>query len=76
MKDQDSIGRARQLTPPLQRRNILYGMEEDDGLPPAEVPSLEDVHEAARLANIHESIMAMPQGYETVCLQLCTTRCT
>ena len=31
-----------------------------------EVPTMEAAQEAARLANIHETIQAMPQGYETV----------
>ena len=35
-------------------------------MPAAEVPSLEAAQEAARLANIHETITAMPQGYDTV----------
>ena len=47
-------------------RNIIYGLEEEDGMPASEVPSLEAAQEAARLANIHETITAMPQGYDTV----------
>lgn len=49
------------------RRNILYGLEEEDGVPAEQVPSDEDVQEAARLANAHDFVMAMPQGYDTVC---------
>jgi ABC-type multidrug transport system fused ATPase/permease subunit len=30
------------------RRNILYGMEAEDGVPPEEVPTQQDVEEAAR----------------------------
>ena len=33
---------------------------------PGEKPSMEDIVRAARLANAHEFIMALPQGYETV----------
>ena len=48
------------------RRNILYGLEVEDGVLPEEVPSSEDVEEAARLANAHDFIMAMPPGYGPV----------
>ena len=29
-------------------RNIMYGLEEDDGVAPGEVPTQEDVEQAAR----------------------------
>ena len=48
------------------RRNIVYGLEVEDGVPAEQVPSDGDVEEAARLANAHDFIMAMPQGYDTV----------
>ena len=49
------------------RRNILYGLEEEDGGSPGDVPSADDVEQAARLANAHSFIIGWPQGYETVC---------
>ncbi|GLC45649.1 hypothetical protein PLESTB_001790300 [Pleodorina starrii] len=39
--------------------NIAYGMEHDS-------PSQEDIEEAARAANAHEFIMALPEGYNTL----------
>lgn len=48
------------------KRNILYGLEREDGVPAAEVPSQADVEHAAQLANIHHVIQAMPQGYDSV----------
>lgn len=48
------------------RRNILYGLEEEDGEPPGSVPSMDEVEQAARLANAHGFISDWPQGYETV----------
>ena len=48
------------------KRNICYGLEEEDGVPPNEQPTQEEVEQAARLANAHDFIMAMPQGYDSV----------
>lgn len=30
------------------RRNIIYGLEEEDGVPPEAVPTQEDIEQAAR----------------------------
>lgn len=49
------------------RRNILFGLEADDGVPPHEIPSDNDVEEAAKLANAHDFVMALPAGYDTDC---------
>lgn len=49
------------------RRNICFGLEAEDGLPPEEQPSKEEVEEAAKRANAHEFISAWPEGYETEC---------
>ena len=35
-------------------------------MPAAEVPTQADVERAARLANIHHVIQAMPNGYDSV----------
>jgi ATP-binding cassette subfamily B (MDR/TAP) protein 1 len=37
------------------------------GARPGHDPSEEELHEACRLANIHETIMELPQGYDTEC---------
>jgi len=42
------------------RRNIMYGLEGTD-----REPSMEEIKEAARLANAASFIEALPQGYET-----------
>lgn len=49
------------------KRNICYGLEAEDGVPAAEVPTQADVERAARLANIHHVIQAMPHGYDSEC---------
>ena len=48
------------------RRNICYGLEEEDGVPSGEQPSFAQIEEAAKSANAHEFIMRLPEGYETV----------
>jgi ATP-binding cassette subfamily B (MDR/TAP) protein 1 len=37
------------------------------GAGPGHAPSDEEIHEACKLANIHETIMDLPQGYDTEC---------
>lgn len=37
------------------------------GARPGHQPSQEEIEEACRMANIHDVIMALPQGYETAC---------
>eukprot|EP00890_Picochlorum_soloecismus_P002479 jgi/Picsp_1/3231/NSC_06071-R1_atp-binding cassette sub-family b member 9 len=49
------------------KRNILYGMETEDGVPENEVPAQEEIEEAARLANAHDFICALPEQYDTEC---------
>ncbi|CAN8070260.1 unnamed protein product [Agarophyton chilense] len=44
------------------RENIAYGLSHDDG---TYVPQ-EKVEEAARIANIHDFISSLPQGYDTI----------
>jgi len=47
------------------KRNIIYGLEAEDGVPESERPTQTDIEDAARLANAHEFISQLPQGYET-----------
>ncbi|KAK9831825.1 hypothetical protein WJX74_010840 [Apatococcus lobatus] len=49
------------------RRNICYGLEAEDGVPADQQPSAEDVEVAAKLANAHEFISMMPDGYDSDC---------
>lgn len=44
------------------KENILYGLPSD----PITVVTDEMVHNAAKAANAHDFIMALPQGYNTV----------
>ena len=37
------------------------------GARPGYVPTDEEIHEACKLANIHETIISLPQGYDTDC---------
>ncbi|RAL07933.1 ABC transporter ATP-binding protein [Aspergillus homomorphus CBS 101889] len=37
------------------------------GAPPGVDVSLDDIHDACKLANIHDTIMALPDGYQTLC---------
>ncbi|KAF2449191.1 leptomycin B resistance protein pmd1 [Karstenula rhodostoma CBS 690.94] len=37
------------------------------GARPGHSPTDEEIHEACKLANIHETIMSLPQGYDTDC---------
>ncbi|PYH44674.1 ABC transporter ATP-binding protein [Aspergillus saccharolyticus JOP 1030-1] len=37
------------------------------GAPPGRDVSLEEIQEACKLANIHETIIALPDGYQTMC---------
>ena len=46
------------------RRNICYGLEEEDGIAQEDQPSQEQIEEAAKLANAHEFISALPRGYD------------
>lgn len=46
------------------RRNICYGLEEEDGVATEEQPSQEDIEDAAKKANAHDFITALPQGYD------------
>lgn len=49
------------------KRNIIYGMETDDGLPEEQVPDDDEIELASKLANAHEFISLLPEQYETEC---------
>lgn len=49
------------------KRNIIYGLEIEDGLPEENVPSQEQIEAAAKLANAHDFITQLPEGYDTEC---------
>ena len=55
------------------RRNICYGLEEEDGLASEDQPSQEQIEEAAKLANAHDFISALPRGYDMVHLNFCSS---
>ena len=49
------------------KRNIILGLEKEDGLSEDEIPTQDQIEEAAKLANAHDFIMGLPRGYETEC---------
>ncbi|CAF0985129.1 unnamed protein product [Adineta steineri] len=49
------------------RENIAYGINDRD-------VSLEEIQEAAKQANIHDEIIAFPEGYETNCGNIRSTK--
>ena len=49
------------------RRNIILGLEKEDGLSENEVPTQQQIEEAAKMANAHDFISSLPDGYETDC---------
>ncbi len=49
------------------KRNIVLGLERQDGVSEDEIPTDEDICEACKLANAHDFITSLPDGYETCC---------
>eukprot|EP00803_Ostreobium_quekettii_P008124 evm.model.scf_877.3 EVM.evm.TU.scf_877.3 scf_877:25850-35458(+) len=58
------VGQEPSLFDRTIRRNVIFGMEPEDGMEP---PTQEQIEEACRMANAHDFISGLPDGYDTVC---------